>query len=84
MPGSEGSDKMNCDYGVFFQLFVANKLSLNVSKTCYMVFSTISQGTIIKLLIIWNKKEFQHVNISVLLWMRNLNGTTILMLFMVN
>jgi hypothetical protein len=37
---------VNCDTGLLCQWFVANKLSLNVSKTCYMVFSTRNQGTI--------------------------------------
>jgi hypothetical protein len=40
------NDKVNCDTGLLCQWFVANKLSLNVSKTCYMVFSTRNQGTI--------------------------------------
>jgi hypothetical protein len=37
---------VNCDTGLLCQWFVANKLSMNVSKTCYTVFSTRNQGTI--------------------------------------
>jgi hypothetical protein len=40
------NDKVNCDIGLLCQWFVVNKISLNVSKPCYMVFSTRNQGTI--------------------------------------
>lgn len=40
------SDKANCDINLLHQWFLANRLTINVSKTCYMVFSSRNQSEI--------------------------------------